>query len=201
MKRAKILSSQCSMATIDKLASQIKSYYRKKNMRAIFQIGAHSKIIIISQAPGKKVDETGIPWNDASGKKLKEWLGITDREFYNPEIFSIMPMDFCYPGKGPKGDLPPRPECADKWHGKILKNIEGTPMKLLIGKYAIDYYLGEKKKETITETVKHYKEYLPEFFPLIHPSPRNIGWQKKNPWFEKEAVKLLQKTISKLLEE
>lgn len=189
------------MPAIEKLISEIKRYYKNKNMRPVFQLGAHSRVIIISQAPGKKVDQTGIPWNDPSGRKLKQWLGVDDEMFYDPEIFSIMPMDFCYPGHGKSGDLPPRPECAEMWHDKILKNIEGTPLKLLIGKYAIDYYLKEKKKKSITDTVRNYKEYLPEFFPLIHPSPRNIGWLKNNPWFEKNAVPLLQKQIQNFLKE
>lgn len=165
-------------------------------MRPVFQLGEHSKVIIISQAPGKKVDQTGVPWNDASGKKLKEWLGVNDRQFYNPELFSIIPIDFCYPGKGKKGDLPPRIECAEKWHNRILSCMDSQPIKLLIGKYAIDYYLKSERMKTITETVRHFRDFLPEYFPMIHPSPRNIGWLKKNLWFESESIPLLKKIIA-----
>lgn len=166
-------------------------------MRPVFQLGTHSPFIIISQAPGKKVHETGIPWNDASGRKLRLWLGVTDQQFYDPEIFSIMPMDFCYPGKGTHGDLPPDPKCAPKWHPKILEAMKSNPLKILIGQYAIDYYLGSQQKKSLAETVRNYKEYLPESFPMPHPSPRNQNWLKMNSWFEKENIPFLQNLISK----
>ncbi|HEY5392114.1 MAG TPA: uracil-DNA glycosylase family protein, partial [Hanamia sp.] len=140
--------------------------------RPIVQLNVNSKIIIIGQAPGKRVHETGIPWNDASGKKLREWMNIDEVTFYNPLIFSIMPMGFCYPGKGISGDLPPRIECAPLWHSKILENYKNTPLILLIGQYAQRNYLKKESKSSLTETVRNYKEYLPKYFPLPHPSPR-----------------------------
>ncbi|HRP31626.1 MAG TPA: uracil-DNA glycosylase family protein [Agriterribacter sp.] len=168
--------------------------------RPVVQLSSTSKIVIIGQAPGRRVHETGIPWNDASGKKLREWMNVDEATFYNPEIFSIVPMGFCYPGKGVSGDLPPRPECAPLWHPKILKNIKGSPLILLIGQYAQRYYLGKQNKERLTETVKSYSEYLPRYFPLPHPSPRNQYWVTINPWFMQKAIPELQKRISLAIE-
>ncbi len=163
--------------------------------RPIVQLSVNSKIIIIGQAPGRRVHETGIPWNDASGKKLREWMNIDEVTFYNPLVFSIMPMGFCYPGKGISGDLPPRPECAPLWHSKILKNYRSIPLLLLIGQYAQRNYLKKEFKNNLTETVKNFKEYLPKYFPLPHPSPRNQNWVKVNPWFMEEAIPELRKRI------
>jgi uracil-DNA glycosylase len=163
--------------------------------RPIVQLNVNSKIIIIGQAPGRRVHETGIPWNDASGKKLREWMNIDETTFYDPLVFSIMPMGFCYPGKGISGDLPPRPECAPIWHSPILKNYKSTPLILLIGQYAQRNYLKKECKTSLTETVKNFKEYLPNYFPLPHPSPRNQNWVKVNPWFMEEAIPELRKRI------
>ena len=163
--------------------------------RPVIQLNAYSKIVIISQAPGRRVHETGIPWNDASGKKLKSWMNVSDEIFYNPACLSILPMGFCYPGKAISGDLPPRPECAPLWHPQILKNFKSKPLILLIGQYAQRYYLKNSFKESLTETVRNYKEYLPTYFPLPHPSPRNQNWVKINPWFMGEVVPELQKRI------
>jgi uracil-DNA glycosylase len=163
--------------------------------RPIVQLNVNSKIIIIGQAPGRRVHETGIPWNDASGKKLREWMNIDETTFYDPLVFSIMPMGFCYPGKGISGDLPPRPECAPIWHSQILKNYKSTPLILLIGQYAQRNYLKKECKTSLTETVKNFKEYLPNYFPLPHPSPRNQNWVKVNPWFMEEAIPELRKRI------
>lgn len=163
--------------------------------RPVVQLNPYSKIIIISQAPGRRVHETGIPWNDASGRKLREWLNVDEATFYDPIVFSIMPIGFCYPGKGISGDLPPRPECVPLWHSKILKNYRSTPLILLIGQYAQRNYLKKESKSSLTETVKNYKEYLPKYFPLPHPSPRNQNWVKVNPWFMEEAIPELRKRI------
>lgn len=163
--------------------------------RPIVQLSVKSKIIIIGQAPGRRVHETGIPWNDASGKKLRDWMNIDEVTFYDPLVFSIMPMGFCYPGKGISGDLPPRLECAPLWHSQILKNYRSAPLILLIGQYAQRNYLKNDFKKNLTETVKNFKEYLPEYFPLPHPSPRNQNWVKVNPWFMEEAIPELQKRI------
>ena len=163
--------------------------------RPILQVGAKSKIVIIGQAPGQKVQNSGIPWNDQSGKELRRWLNVSEEQFYNQDIFAFIPMGFCYPGSNAKGDLPPRPECAPLWHSELLKEIENIKIILLIGQYSQKYYLGNSFKSSITENVKNYSTFLPSYLPLIHPSPRNKIWQKKNPWFELEVVPFLQKLI------
>ena len=163
--------------------------------RPVIQLNAHSKIIIISQAPGRRVHETGIPWNDASGKKLKSWMNVNDEIFYNPVCISILPMGFCYPGKAISGDLPPRLECAPLWHAPVFKYFKSKPLILLIGQYAQRYYLKKNYKNNLTETVRNYKEFLPEYFPLPHPSARNQNWVKINPWFMEEAIPELKKRI------
>lgn len=154
-----------------------------------------SKILVIGQAPGTKVHASGIPWDDASGKNLRKWLGVSNEQFYNPDLFGIVPMGFCYPGKGKSGDLPPRPECAPKWHNLLLEQMPEVRLTLLIGQYAQGYYLGDRKKKTLTETVRNFREYLPEFLPLVHPSPRNGIWMRKNEWFEQEIVPELQQVV------
>ena len=156
--------------------------------KPIFQFNEKSRIMIIGQAPGQKVHNAGVPFLDKSGETLRRWLGVTDEQFYNPDLFAIVPMGFCFPGKGKTGDLPPRPECAPQWHEKIMSHLKQVELKLLIGKYAQDYYLLKTSGSNLTETVLNYKNYLPEYFPLVHPSPLNFRWQAKNPWFEKELV-------------
>ncbi|MDT0558252.1 uracil-DNA glycosylase family protein [Ichthyenterobacterium sp. W332] len=157
-----------------------------------------SKIVIIGQAPGTKVHASGIPWDDASGKQLRQWLNVSDQDFYDETKFAIVPMGFCYPGKGKSGDLPPRPECAPQWHKPLFDKMESVELILLIGMYAQKYYLKDKAKRTLTETVANYKGYLPLYFPLPHPSPRNRFWLSKNPWFEKEIVPHLQKSVKNI---
>lgn len=146
-----------------------------------------SKIAIIGQAPGSVVHQTGIPWDDQSGDRLRNWLNVSKDRFYKAEQFALIPMGFCYPGKGKSGDLPPRQECAPLWHGPLLDELNELKLILLIGTYAQKYYLKESAKKTLTATVKSYKEYLPKYLPLPHPSPRNNIWLKKNVWFEKSA--------------
>jgi uracil-DNA glycosylase len=167
--------------------------------RPILQAGIHSKIIIIGQAPGQKVQNSGIPWDDASGNELRRWLGVSKEQFYDDKLFALVPMGFCYPGKGTSGDLPPRSECAPLWHEALLKSMKKVKLIILIGQYSQNYYLDEALKETLTDTVKNYKAYLPKYLPLVHPSPRNRIWQKKNPWFEREVLPELQSIIKKSL--
>jgi len=164
-------------------------------------LSAHpkSKIIIIGQAPGAKVHASGVPWDDASGNELRRWLGVDAETFYNERIFALMPMGFCYPGKGVSGDMPPRPECAPQWHKKVLAYLKQVELTILIGQYSQGYYLGASAGETLTETVRSYKKFLPEFLPLPHPSPRNRIWQKKNSWFEKKVVPDLRKRVMKII--
>lgn len=161
----------------------------------VFTAHANAEILIVGQAPGTKVHNTNIPWNDPSGDRLRDWLQVDRSTFYNPKKFAIVPMGFCYPGKGKSGDLPPRPECAPTWHNQLLEKLPNIRLTLLIGSYAQNYYLGKNKKRTLTETVKSYEDYLPNYFPLPHPSPRNRLWLKKNPWFEETIIpKLRQQT-------
>ncbi len=155
-----------------------------------------SRILIIGQAPGRIVHHTSIPWNDKSGDNLRNWLGIDKDIFYNPSLIALMPMSFCYPGTGSSGDLPPRPECAPLWHEKLLKKMPQVELTLLIGQYAQNYYLGNRVKANLTETVRCFKNYLPLHLPLPHPSPRNNIWQAKNDWFGKEVLPELRKRVS-----
>lgn len=167
--------------------------------RPVFSASPQAKILIIGQAPGQKVQDSGIPWDDKSGDELRRWLGVSKEQFYNKKLFALVPMGFCYPGKGKSGDLPPRPECAPAWHHLLLKKMKQVELTILIGQYSQKYYLGERLKPTLTETVKAFREYLPEFLPLVHPSPRNQIWQKKNSWFEKEVVPFLQIKVNEII--
>lgn len=167
--------------------------------RPIVQASPESGIIIIGQAPGLKVQNSGVPWDDASGKELRRWLDVTEEQFYNPGLFGLIPMGFCYPGKGKSGDLPPRPECAPLWHGKLLNQISSHKLIVLIGQYAQNYYLGSRALPSLTENVKNFRDFLPRYLPLVHPSPRNRIWQKKNPWFENELIPELRNYVHQLL--
>lgn len=167
--------------------------------RPVLTFSVDSKIVIIGQAPGTKVHASGIPWDDASGKQLRNWLGVNNEEFYDVQNFAIVPMGFCYPGRGKGGDLPPRPECAPQWHEQLWDVMPNVQLVLLIGMYAQKYYLKKAAKKTLTETVDHYQDYLPRFFPLPHPSPRNRFWLTRNPWFEAEVVPELKQTIKSIL--
>ena len=166
----------------------------------ILSASTKSKFAIIGQAPGSVVHQTSIPWDDKSGERLRNWLGVDDDTFYNPDIFAIVPMGFCYPGKGKSGDLPPRKECAPLWHQKVFDHITDIQLTLLIGSYAQEYYLKDKRNRTLTDTVKSYKSYLPEYLPLPHPSPRNNIWLKKNEWFEEEVIPYLRMKIASIVD-
>ncbi|HKV96408.1 MAG TPA: uracil-DNA glycosylase family protein [Gammaproteobacteria bacterium] len=161
--------------------------------RPVLNAHRDARVLIVGQAPGRKVHETGIPWNDASGERLRAWLNVDPAAFYNPRYFAIIPMGFCYPGKGKSGDLPPRPECARLWLPRLLAELPHIELKILIGRYAQAHYLGARCKATLTETVRHWREYWPEYLPLPHTSPRNIGWFKANPWLEKEVIPALRR--------
>lgn len=163
----------------------------------VFRLNDQARILIIGQAPGIKVHKSGIPWDDASGKELRRWLGVSVEEFYNPALFGIMPMGFCYPGTGKSGDLPPRKECATQWHESLWEHMKKVELVLLIGKYAQDYYLPASiKSNTLTENVSNFELFLPRYLPLPHPSPRNRMWMSRNPWFEEVIVPFLQEKIT-----
>lgn len=161
-------------------------------VRPVVRASSESQILIIGQAPGRKVHKTGIPWNDPSGDQLRAWLGVDKEQFYNERLFALMPMGFCYPGKGKSGDLPPRKECAPQWHHQLNAKMPNIKLTLLIGQYAQNHYLTEQQKN-LTENVKNFQKYLPEYFPLPHPSPRNRYWQSKNLWFKEMVLPKLQK--------
>ncbi|EHU9450452.1 TPA: uracil-DNA glycosylase family protein [Vibrio vulnificus] len=164
----------------------------------VVQAHSEAKILIIGQAPGTKVHHTSIPWNDASGNRLRVWLDIEKPTFYDPKQIAIMPMGFCYPGRGRSGDLPPRKECAPLWHEALLKHLPNIELTLLIGQYAQNRYLSNKPK-TLTETVQNWQAWLPDYLPLPHPSPRNTLWLRKNPWFEEQTVPYLRQQVHQLL--
>ena len=167
--------------------------------RPIVAANPNSKIAIIGQAPGIKVHKTGVPWDDPSGKQLRKWLGVTDAVFYDESKIALIPMGFCYPGKGKSGDLPPRTECAPLWHALLLDKMPNLELVVLIGMYAQKYYLKNTAKKTLTETVAAYETYLPNYLTLPHPSPRNRFWLTKNPWFEESVVPELQRRVAKIL--
>lgn len=164
-------------------------------------LSAHlnSKIVIIGQAPGTVVHKSGVPWEDKSGDNLRTWLGVKNEVFYNPEIFALIPMGFCYPGKGKSGDLPPRKECAPLWHEPLLSQLKDVELIILIGKFAQDYYLGKDSYKTLTQTVSDFKNYLPRYFVLPHPSPRNNIWQAKNEWFKGDVLPTLKEAVSQVI--
>ncbi|MBX7058320.1 MAG: uracil-DNA glycosylase family protein [Leptospirales bacterium] len=163
--------------------------------RPVLRAATSARIVLIGQAPGLRVHETGIPWNDASGDRLREWLEMDRQLFYDETKIAIIPMGFCYPGKGKSGDLPPRPECAPHWHPRLRAALPQVRLALLIGSYAQAYYLKGSRSNSLTETVKNFKQFLPDYFPLVHPSPRNKLWLKKNPWFEREILPALRKKV------
>lgn len=165
----------------------------------VVRASSESKILVVGQAPGRLVHESGIPWNDPSGDRLRQWLGVNRDQFYDESIFALIPMGFCYPGTGDWGDHPPRKECAPQWHQQLCDAMPNIQLTLLIGSYAQKYYLGKRMKKNLTETVRATHEYYPEYIALPHPSPRNNIWMKKNPWFEKEVLPLLSIGVSNIL--
>jgi len=164
--------------------------------RPILRASRSARVLIIGQAPGMKVQLTGIPWNDPSGDRLRSWMNVTREAFYDEGRIALVPTGFCYPGKGRGGDLPPRPECAPLWHPRLHSELEGVQLTLLVGACAQAYYLGDRGRDSLAETVKAARDYLPRFLPLPHPSPRNLRWFKNHPWFEAEIVPLLRDRLT-----
>lgn len=168
--------------------------------RPVVQADSQATILIAGQAPGRKVHETGIPFNDASGDRLRNWMGIDKNIFYDGSKIALVPMGFCYPGTGTSGDLPPRPECAEAWREQLLSNLPKIELTLLVGQYGQTYHLGTSRKENLTETVKSWKEYWKKgLLPLPHPSPRNNRWLRDNAWFETDILPALKARVQKLI--
>ena len=168
-------------------ACMVCSQHLPHGPRPIVQASITSRIVIIGQAPGRRVHESGISWDDPSGRRLREWLGLSDEEFYDSALVALIPMGFCFPGSGPSGDLPPRPECAPLWHEPILAHLPAERREVIIGTYAQRRYLPEGQK-TVTANVAMWRDHLPERIVLPHPSPRNQRWLRSNPWFETETL-------------
>lgn len=167
--------------------------------RPVVQAHPAARLMIVGQAPGRRVHETGIAWNDKSGDRLRQWLGVDKTLFYDERKIALVPMGFCYPGRGASGDLPPRPECAPLWHATLAAHMPDIRLTLLVGQYAQAYYLRGLRKKTLGDTVRAWRDYVPRgFLPLVHPSPRNQLWLRKNEWFEKEVIPELQHLIAAL---
>lgn len=166
--------------------------------RPVLQLHASARILVAAQAPGRKVHETGLPFNDASGDRLRDWLGITREVFYDPTQLAIVPMGFCFPGTGKSGDLPPRPECAPQWRGRLLQHLRQLQLTLVIGRYAQAYHLPGTHA-TLTELVRDWRSHWPTVVPLPHPSPRNNLWLRRNPWFEAELLPQLRARVATVL--
>ncbi|GAA4169727.1 uracil-DNA glycosylase family protein [Gryllotalpicola koreensis] len=191
--------------TLDELRAAIKADPENAAMtdagwEPLYTAGPRARIVVVGQAPGRKAQEAGVPWRDASGAKLCDWLGVSDAQFHDPEQFAIVPMDFYYPGKGPRGsgDLPPRAGFAAKWHPLILADMPEVRLTVLVGAYAQKFYLGGRRGKTLTETVRGWRSYLP-YVPLVHPSPLNFRWQARNPWFADELVPELRSAVAAAL--
>ncbi|WP_150202378.1 uracil-DNA glycosylase family protein [Streptococcus constellatus] len=173
--------------------------YTERGIEPLFAAPKSARINIVGQAPGIKAQETRLYWNDKSGDRLREWMGVDYDTFYHSGYFAAIPMDFYFPGHGKSGDLPPRKGFAEKWHQQILELLPDLELTILIGQYAQKYYLHQKGTVKLTDTVKHYQDYLPEYFPLVHPSPRNQIWMAKNPWFAEQVIPDLQANVQKII--
>ena len=185
---------------LDKVrACEVCAYKLPMGPRPVLQIGAEARILIAGQAPGRKVHETGIPFDDPSGNTLRDWLGIDRATFYDQERIAILPMAFCYPGRGRSGDLPPPTECAPLWRESILTQMPNIELTIVIGQYAQAHHLGSAGKATLTETVRTFRDYLPNVFPLPHPSPRNGPWLKRHPWFNQDVIPVLREFVADAL--
>lgn len=167
--------------------------------RPIVSAASEARILIIGQAPGMRVHESGVPWDDPSGHRLREWMGISETDFYDANKVAIVPMGFCYPGTGNSGDLPPRPECAPLWHQRLLAELTNIKLTMPVGNYAQKHVLGQRVGTTLTATVNNWKAYRPGYLPLPHPSPRNNRWLKKNAWFESDLLPYLRRRVKRIL--
>jgi len=167
--------------------------------RPVVQAHASARVLVVGQAPGRRVHETGLPFNDPSGDRLREWMGVTRETFYDARQIALVPMGFCFPGTGKSGDLPPRPECAAAWREALLAKLRSIELTLVVGQYALDYHLGRGKR-SVTEVVQSWRELDPKLVPLPHPSPRNNLWLRRNPWFDAELVPELRERVCRVLD-
>ncbi|MGI6258063.1 MAG: uracil-DNA glycosylase family protein [Anaerovoracaceae bacterium] len=185
---------------IDELRREIANHesnrvFSHQGYMPLFVADERAKILVVGQAPGLKAQERALAWGDASGERLIDWMGIDEETFRDPKKIALIPMDFYYPGKGKSGDLPPRKDFAPTWHPRLLDLMPELQLTILAGQHAQKYYLGKGYKKNLTQTVRAYKEYMPGFFPIVHPSPLNFRWLGKNPWFEEEVVPALQRAV------
>ncbi|MEU4672614.1 uracil-DNA glycosylase family protein [Amycolatopsis sp. NPDC023774] len=192
------------MTNLDRIRAELiadpdNAWAKEAGYEPVYAAEPSAKVALIGQAPGRKAQESGIPWNDASGVKLRSWLGVTDEEFYDPGLFAIVPMDFFYPGKAASGDAPPRRGVARKWHPRIFAELPEIRLTVLVGSYAQKHYLHAGRGWSLTETVRSFRDYLPSTIPLVHPSPLNVGWHLRNPWFEQEVVPQLRLLVAAAL--
>lgn len=178
------------------MADPMNTKYTAREIPPLYTVSKQARIAIVGQAPGRIAEETRLVWNDASGDRLREWMGISRETFYDSGLIAQLPMDFYYPGKGKSGDAPPRKGFADKWHPRLLEAMPDLETILLVGRYAQEFYLRDRRAENLTETVRNFKDYLPEYFPLVHPSPLNQRWMKKNAWFESDVLPVLKSVVA-----
>ncbi|MEO5733105.1 MAG: uracil-DNA glycosylase family protein [Rubrivivax sp.] len=167
--------------------------------RPVLQAGAAARILVVGQAPGARVHATGVPWDDPSGDRLRQWMGVDKRTFYDAQRIALIPMGLCFPGRGVGGDLPPRPECAPKWMEALLERLPQIEMTLLIGLHAQRHFLGVRRQRSLTDTVRQWQDHAPRFVPLPHPSPRNTPWFKKHPWIEQDLLPMLRLRVGHVL--
>ena len=173
--------------------------FTKRGIFPLFEAHETARIVLVGQAPGSRAEVTGLYFRDPSGDNLRAWLGVDEEMFYESGLFAVVPMDFYFPGSGKSGDLPPRKDFADKWHADILAQMPNVELMILIGQYAQHYYLKQRKSVKVTDNVRNYQNFLPDYFPLVHPSPRNNIWQVKNPWFREEVLPDLKRIVAEIL--
>ena len=181
------------------MADPMNESYTKMGIPPLFKASVDARIAVVGQAPGRKAEESRLFWNDLSGDRLREWMGVSRELFYSTNLIAHLPMDFYYPGKAKNGDVPPRKGLAEKWHPRLLDEMPNIEIIILIGSYSQKYYLNKRCEKSLTETVRNYQKYLPEYFPLVHPSPLNLGWLKQNPWFKNDVLPVLKEIVTKNL--
>ncbi len=181
------------------MADTMNKSFTERNIPPLFSASKNARLAIVGQAPGRKAEESRLYWNDMSGDRLREWMGISRELFYETDLIAQMPMDFYYPGKAKSGDAPPRKGFAEKWHPILLNEMPNIKTIILIGNFSQKYYLGERYNKNLTETVRNYKSYLPDYLTLVHPSPLNLGWLKRNPWFEEDIIPVLKDIMKEVL--